>query len=192
MQGKLIVFEGLDNSGKTSQIEILDEIFTIEEIPHCIIKFPYKNALWDVIDSFNSEIIDLNPEAAHLLYCANIWQEQKRIKQLLNAGHHVIIDRYLFSGIAYSVGYNKINLNWACQTFNGIIMPDLIFYMESNEQERVKRKYNKTRFETIEIQRQVEKIYKQINKEWITVENNGSIMETSLVIQSHIKNLLAL
>lgn len=193
MKGKLVVFEGLDKVGKTTQIQILSEIFAIEEIKHKVIKFPAKNTpTWDILDSYDSEIIDLDPHSAHLIYCANFWQLQTTIKNLLDDSFIVLVDRYLFSGIAYSVGYHKLDLDWCINSMTGLIMPDIVFYFYVSEQEQCKRKLGQGRFESIETQRNVGKVYNLIDNGWVRIDANGSKSEISLDIQSHIKNLLEL
>lgn len=194
MKGKLVCFEGLDKVGKSTQISILSEILAIEEIKHKVIKFPYNDGtIYSIIENYNTELVDLDPHAAHLLYSANRWQMQSTIKEYLDADYIVIVDRYLFSGISYSVGSNNIDLKWAANSECGLILPDIVFYLYVDQDEQIKRlDQNKSRFETIEIQRQVEKVYNILDNGWKKIDANGSKSETSLIIQHYIKELLEL
>lgn len=45
---------------------------------------------------------ELNDETVHLLFSANRWEKLKEIKELLASGKTLVIDRYAFSGVAYS------------------------------------------------------------------------------------------
>ena len=45
----------------------------------------------------------LSDQTAHLLFLANRWELNNEIIELLNDGYFVILDRYIYSGIAYSL-----------------------------------------------------------------------------------------
>lgn len=180
MKGTLVCFEGLDNSGKTTLVNRLSELLKLDEIPVKVYSFPNKQCLtYNLIESYHLEFIDLDPKAAHLLYSANRWEVHDEILNYLEKGYIVLLDRYFYSGIAYSCGYNDIDLAWACQVEAGLVVPDITFYFETSRDVRMAR-YNANpehaRFDTMEIQEKVERIYKQlITKSWIIVDGDKSI-----------------
>lgn len=193
MKGKLIVFEGLDRAGKTTQVELLAQNLLLDEIPHKVFKFPYKHSTtWSVIDLFNSEIVDLHPKAAHLLFSANRWEVHQEIQNYLQAGHVVICDRYLYSGAAYSCGVYNVDFNWCLQSDTGLVMPDLVFYIDTPEKIRCERlDPSKQRFEDVEIQRDVERVYANFEgPHWIKVDGSESTEEMSQRINRYVANLL--
>lgn len=77
MEGKLIVFEGLDKSGKTTHTEMLYKWFLEKKIKVILIKFPDRETeIGKVINLYLTKQIKLCPEAAYLLFCANRWKKQ--------------------------------------------------------------------------------------------------------------------
>lgn len=193
MKGKLIVFEGLDRAGKTTQVELLTQNLLLDEVPHKVFKFPYKNtATWSVIDLYNSEIIDLHPKAAHLLYSANRWEAHQEIQNYLKAGHVVICDRYLYSGTAYTCGAHNVDFTWCLQSDAGLILPDLTFYIDTPESIRCMRLDPKNeRYEDVEIQRNVERIFSHFEgSNWIKIDGSESKDEMSQRINRYVGNLL--
>lgn len=45
---------------------------------------------------------ELSDEAIHLLFSANRWERANNIMKLLEAGTTLIVDRYCYSGVAFS------------------------------------------------------------------------------------------
>lgn len=100
MQGKFIVFEGLDRCGKSTMVRLLHES---SPETTAVYSFPNRSTpIGKMIDSFLSSKAEFNAEAIHLLYSANRWECVNEIKTLLSEGKTVICDRYWFSGVAYS------------------------------------------------------------------------------------------
>ncbi len=181
MKGTLVCFEGLDNSGKTSTIKRLFDILQFDGIPSVVISFPNKKSItWNSIDSYQHEILDMNPKAAHLLYCANRWELQESIIKYLDDGFVVLLDRYFYSGIAYSCGYNNIDFSWACNVEQGLILPDIIFYIDTPRAVRESRLISNDiqRYDTMEIQDKVESIYIKLKTtEWTVVDGSKSLAD---------------
>jgi len=183
MKGTLVCFEGLDCSGKTTIVQKLLEILNFEEVK-CV-SFSFPNTLgpaWNVIQSYQREFIDMEPHAAHLLYSANRWGMQEAIIKYLDSGYVVLLDRYFYSGIAYSCGYAGLDLTWACNVESGLLCPDIVFYMNTNKeirQSRLNILNSADRFDTMKIQDKVEAVYKKlITDTWIIV--NGDVKEDEI------------
>lgn len=51
---------------------------------------------------------DLSDEAIHLLFSANRWERANHIIKTLEAGTTLVIDRYCYSGVAYSAAKGKL------------------------------------------------------------------------------------
>lgn len=68
MRGKLIVFEGIDRSGKSTQSQIL-----LEALNNCVkISFPNRETvIATVINSYLTSNLLLNDQSIHLLFSAN-------------------------------------------------------------------------------------------------------------------------
>lgn len=98
VRGALIVIEGLDRAGKSTQVNrISQQIFAKT------IKFPERSTpIGKMIDSYLGKLSEMDDRSIHLLFSANRWEKVEDILTSLNNGQHVICDRYAFSGIAYS------------------------------------------------------------------------------------------
>ena len=83
------------------------------------------------IDNFlkTAKTVSQSKEVIHLLFSANRWACMDRIRSQLDAGTHVIMDRYSFSGIAYSVA-KGLNKPWACNPEVGLVKPDVVLFFD--------------------------------------------------------------
>ena len=120
MKGQLIVIEGTDCSGKETQTNLLMEKLTEAGIP--IVKFSFPN-----YDSPTGKIIggpylgkehimetwflegatNVHPKVASLYYAADRYYNIKIIKEMLDEGKHVILDRYTYSNMGHQAGKLK-------------------------------------------------------------------------------------
>ncbi|EPB77057.1 hypothetical protein ANCCEY_03891 [Ancylostoma ceylanicum] len=107
-RGALIVFEGLDRSGKSTQAKRLMDKINASGGRAVILPFPdRKEPFGQVIDRYLRKEIDLCERALHLAFSANRWEKVSMpaalIEEKIAAGVDVICDRYCFSGVAYSI-----------------------------------------------------------------------------------------
>lgn len=120
MKGQLIVIEGTDCSGKETQTNLLMEKLIEAGIP--IVKFSFPN-----YDSPTGKIIggpylgkehimetwflegatNVHPKVASLYYAADRYYNIKIIKEMLDEGKHVILDRYTYSNMGHQAGKLK-------------------------------------------------------------------------------------
>lgn len=141
MQGKLIVIEGTNSSGKQTQADLLVSHLNKDGIRSERRSFPdYDSPTGKIIGecilgknnkSFFSEGIEnIPPKVAALYYAADRAYNIDKIKDLLNNGVNVILDRYVESNMAYQAAKfkstsDKINtLLWMEQLeFNLLDLP---------------------------------------------------------------------
>jgi dTMP kinase len=95
-RGFFIVFEGVDGSGKSTQIDLLSEKLRQVGVDHIIEREPSSGAIGKLIRDY-AEAGDryLNPETEALLFSADRVEHVKRIEGYLNEGVTVICDRFL-------------------------------------------------------------------------------------------------
>lgn len=104
---KLIVIEGLDGAGKSTQIGMLKEWFTERKINHRYLHFPRMDAPWfgELIARFLrgefGEINQVDPYLVAMLYAGDRRDAAPMIKEWLREKNYVILDRYAYSNIAY-------------------------------------------------------------------------------------------
>lgn len=60
-----------------------------------------------LINSFLTKQQDFDHETIHLLFTMNRWECKKTMEKLLNEGTTIVVDRYCYSGVAYSAAKGK-------------------------------------------------------------------------------------
>ena len=101
-RGAFIVLEGLDRSGKSTQVGRLAEYLEGEGIKAAKIGFPDRStAVGSLIEKYLQEEEELDDAAVHVLFSANRWEAVAGLKKRLAAGETVVCDRYAFSGVAF-------------------------------------------------------------------------------------------
>ncbi|KAL7067007.1 thymidylate kinase family protein [Cryptosporidium serpentis] len=165
-RGALIVFEGTDRSGKTLQSNKLVEKFKNEDINCILIGFPDRNTnIGHLLDLYLRNCENMRPEVSHLLFSANRWEYFEKIKTYLENGITVICDRYAFSGVAYSVGALKKDIEWCMIPEKGLVSPDIVLFLDANVQMQVDRNgFGDERYDTESTQNSVSAIYSQFKK----------------------------
>ena len=102
MQGLLIAFEGLDQSGKQTQAERLKNELERRGRKAVLLDFPsYETHIGREIDEGLHGGRDYGPDVMQLLYVANRYEKKPLIEKLLGEGTVIVCDRYLASSIAY-------------------------------------------------------------------------------------------
>jgi len=147
-RGILIVFEGSDRTGKSTQSIIIKN--TLKELGYNVLhlNFPDRSTMTgNIIDKYLKNDIDLNSKACHLLFSANRWEKYDLIKNSLLNGYIVILDRYIYSGLAYSIAKGE-DLNWCKNSDIGLVEPDLIIYLDPNLKEDL---FNSSRLECFDL-----------------------------------------
>lgn len=103
----LIVLEGLDGAGKSTQVKRLKEYLTSKGVTLRYLHFPrYDSPLYGELigkylrGDFGS-IEQVHPQIVALLFALDRMDAAATIKEWLAAGDCVLLDRYVYSNIAY-------------------------------------------------------------------------------------------
>ena len=191
-RGLLIVLEGIDQCGKTTISKLLKNKLEELNLKTIIQTFPDKSTLiGNVINSYLQGNTKLSPQESHLLYSLNRHEKKSFMEEKLYNGYNIICDRYIFSGIAYSLA-NGLDYNFCLNTEQYLIKPDLIFYFDISISETNKRRKSlKTDiYETSNFQTKVKEAYSKIkNKDWIIINAEQTPEEITNIILKHILNI---
>jgi dTMP kinase len=163
-RGAFIVLEGLDRSGKTTQvarlIARLNEDADIDE-DAVGMRFPDRTSPTGVvIDKYlrkqHDDAITTDDHAMHLLFSANRWEQAHRIRNtLIIRGATIVCDRYAASGVAYSSA-KGLPLAWCMASDTGLPAPDLTIYLDIDpEQAATRAGFGQERHEQLLFQLQV-------------------------------------
>lgn len=104
---KLIVIEGLDGAGKSTQISMLTKWFEANDLQCRYLHFPRTDAPFfgELVARFLrgefGEIDQVDPYLVAMLYAGDRNDAARMISDWLNKGFYVILDRYTYSNIAY-------------------------------------------------------------------------------------------
>lgn len=109
-KGKLIVIDGTDGSGKSTQVNLLFKRLEKEGYHVKMVDFPeyYKNFFGKFIGHCLSEqyykFINVHPKIASVLYAADRFESSSEIKELLKKGYIVLANRYASSNQIHQGG----------------------------------------------------------------------------------------
>jgi dTMP kinase len=112
MMPLLIAIEGIDQSGKKTQTELLVEKLKENGINATKMSFPdYKTPVGQLIKKILSNEIQVPIEVKHMLLSANRWELKPKIKELIEQKYTIVFDRYYQSNWAYGLA-NNLPIDW--------------------------------------------------------------------------------
>ncbi|KAJ4329582.1 Thymidylate kinase, partial [Ascochyta clinopodiicola] len=141
-RGKLIVFEGLDRAGKTTQCRMLAEALRKDGQKVEFMRFPDRTTpIGQMINSYLAGETAQEDHVIHLLFSANRWEAVPKILSLINAGTTIILDRYYYSGAVYSAAKQNpsMPLSWCRAPDIGLPRPDLCVFLDISAEAAAKR-----------------------------------------------------
>ena len=102
MPGHLIAFEGLDQSGKQTQAELLRDFLKEQGRKSRLVSFPdYGTSIGEEIARALSNERDYGPDVMQLLYVANRYEKKPDLDRWIEGGLVLVSDRYTASSVAY-------------------------------------------------------------------------------------------
>lgn len=142
LPGKLIVIEGPDCSGRSTQIALLKK--WLETKGHAVLDTGLKRStlVADVIEEAKKGNI-LGKTTLSLLYSTDFADQlENKIIPALSAGFMVLADRYIFTLMARDIvrGASK---EWLIKLFGFALIPDLTFYINLDPETLLHRAFSK-------------------------------------------------
>jgi dTMP kinase len=177
-KGKIIVFEGIDKAGKTTQAKLLEKKLGSK----CVrIDFPdYSTPIGKEIKQFLDGKRDYADEVKMMLLSANRWEKKGEIEKIVSEGTIVIMNRYCQSNLVYGIS-KGLKLDWLLSLDKGLPKADLVIVIDIRPKTLVSRSKNvvDTFEKDLELIRRVKKNYRILaNKfNWRTVEGEKSVDE---------------
>jgi dTMP kinase len=130
MRGLLIVFEGLDQSGKQTQTERLQDRLVEAGRQVRLLSFPaYDTPIGMEIRRALDGARDWGADVMQLLYIANRYEAKPLIERELAHGTIVVCDRYVASSIAYGESQG-LDASWLHDVQRKLPQPDLTFLLD--------------------------------------------------------------
>ncbi|MEP6731708.1 MAG: dTMP kinase [bacterium] len=127
--GRLIVFEGGEGSGKTTQLRRLSAALERNSVSHVTLREPGGTPLGtEVRRLLLDRASDIDPRAEALLFMASRAQlVQREIRPALERGDVVLLDRFFLSTYAYQIaghGLSEQDVRSANRFATGGLVPD--------------------------------------------------------------------
>ena len=129
MPGRLIVIEGTDGVGRSTQIALLKEWLETEGYAVLDTGFRRSELTGDGIDrAMRGNTLD--HMTLSLFYATDFWDRlEKSIIPALRAGKVALVDRYIYSIIARA-RVRGVPARWLDDVLEFALVPDQVFYME--------------------------------------------------------------
>lgn len=165
-RGHLIVFEGLDRSGKSTQCTRLVEHLRSQGKNVFHQRFPDRTTvIGQMINNYLSGSSQQEDHAIHLLFSANRWEAAESIKKHIEAGTTVVVDRYYYSGCVYSAAKQNptMDLAWCRYPEIGLPRPDLCLFLDISPEDASNRGgFGTERYEKQEMQDRVRELFQEM------------------------------
>jgi len=141
----LIVIEGLDGAGKSTQINRLNEYLVAQGYRCRQLHFPRTDSLvyGELISRFLrgelGDIHQVNPYLVALIYAGDRFDFKPTLESWLNEGDMVLLDRYVYSNVAYQCAKlsnkdeNKALREWILHLefdYHRLPRPDLNIFLD--------------------------------------------------------------
>ena len=195
-RGYLIVFEGIDGTGKSTQCSLLSKFLREKKIPNIVLAEPTKGIWGMKIRRLLSEGREGISPKEELSWFVNDRKEDisKNIMPALLDNKVVIMDRYYFSTAAYqgALGLNPEDIRTENENFAPIPDRVLIFLTSPDVcLERIESSRDqKSAFEKIEYLQNVETIFKSFVGPNISFINSiGSVSEVHKKVLTEVKDI---
>lgn len=195
-RGALIVLEGVDRSGKTTQCKKLLQALESDGRPAEIMRFPERSTtIGQLISAYLQKKSDLEDHTIHLLFSANRWELVPLMKKKLEQGTTLIVDRYAFSGAAFTSAKPGFSLDWCKMSDVGLPKPDLVMFLQLSPSDAALRgQFGEERYENSVFQRAVQKSYEELMKDpsvnWQVIDASRSVEDVHKDITTHSLNAI--
>ena len=142
--GKIIVLEGLDKSGKTTQSKLLvDYISSATSLKAVQMNFPNYSTFSGIeIHRHLKGQTLYNPHALHVLFTLNRYEEKPVIERLIGEGSIVVMNRYYQSNIIYGLADGITRHEWLESLDREMPQANLIIILDISVEESMSRNPN--------------------------------------------------
>ena len=193
-KGKLIVFYGTNNLGKSTQAKILIDKLKEQNIVTEYLKYP----IYDLAPSGptlndylrNGNPYNLSAREAQIIYCLNRTQYQKVLEEKLSEGINIIAEDYTETGIAWGVGAG-VEQNFLEEINSHLLKEDIALLFDGERFKETVEKNHKHE-QNDEFSKKVRQIHLDLGKKygWEMIDANLSIEEISnIIFEKIIKSL---
>uniref|UniRef100_F1MJB1 dTMP kinase n=5 Tax=Bovinae TaxID=27592 RepID=F1MJB1_BOVIN len=163
-RGALIVLEGVDRAGKSTQSRKLVDALCAEGHRAELLRFPERSTeIGKLLSSYLEKKSEVEDHSVHLLFSANRWEHVPLMKEKLSQGVTLVVDRYAFSGVAFTSAKENFSLDWCKQPDVGLPKPDLVVFLQLQLAEAAARgEFGRERYESGPFQQRALQRFQQL------------------------------
>ena len=174
MAGLLIAFEGLDQSGKQTQAELLRDRLREDGHKSRLVSFPdYATSIGEEIARALAGEREYGADVMQLLYVANRYERKGDLQRWLDGGLILVSDRYTASSIAYGEAFG-LDASWLIDMQKFLPPASLTIFLDINPETAVERKAaGRDRYERdLAMQKRVRESYKLLaaTNNWVVLD----------------------
>jgi dTMP kinase len=142
---KFIALEGLDGSGKSAQFQLLTDYFEKKNIKYKAVHFPrvhdspYGSLVGRFLQGEFGSVKEVDPYLVSLLFALDRREASTNIIQWLYQGYLVLVDRFVYSNVAFQCGKisdplkKELLRNWILDlefTYNRLPRPIVSLFLD--------------------------------------------------------------
>jgi dTMP kinase len=196
MAGHLIAFEGLDQSGKQTQAELLRD--RLKEAGHKarLVSFPdYGTSIGEELARALQGEREYGPDVMQLLYIANRYERKPDLLRWLDGGLILVCDRYTASSIAYGESQG-LDGAWLTEIQRFLPPPSMTIVLDIAPETAVARKaVDRDRYERdLSLQTRVRQSYltQAAANGWVVLNGERARDDVAVDVLSAVASRLAL
>ena len=192
-RGKIIVIEGIDKAGKTTQANLL--LKKLKGKKYVKFDFPdYSTPVGIEIKQFLDGKRDYSDEVKMMLLSANRWEKKSEIESIIGKGTTIIMNRYYQSNLVYGIS-KGLKLKWLLALDEGLPKADLVVVIDIKTNTLVKRSRNDTTdtFEQdLDLIRKVRRNYKMLaNKfNWYIIDGEDTVNIVNVQVVELVRKIM--
>jgi dTMP kinase len=176
--GHLIAFEGLDQSGKQTQAELLRDRLKQDGRKARLVSFPdYGTSIGEEIARALQGEREYGPDVMQLLYIANRYERTPDLQRWLDGGLILVCDRYTASSVAYGEAQG-LDPAWLVETQRFLPAASLTIMLDIAPETAVQRKaVDRDRYERdLAMQGRVRESYRRqaAANRWVVIDGERS------------------
>jgi len=172
--GYLIVLEGLDQSGKQTQAELLRDRLKDDGRKARLVSFPdYGTTIGEEIARALQGEREYGADVMQLLYIANRYERKPDLQRWLDGGLVLVCDRYVASSVAYGEAQG-LDALWLMEVQKFLPAPSLTIMLDIAPETAVQRKaVDRDRYERdLAMQARVRDSYRRqaAEQQWVRLD----------------------
>jgi dTMP kinase len=138
LKGKIIVIEGTDGVGRSTQIALLRDWLEVQGFATIETGWTRSELIGETITEAK-EGHSLNRWTFNLMYATDFADRlENQVVPALRAGYIVLADRYIYTAFARA-HVRGVNPQWVRDLFGFALVPDIVFYMKIDVRNLIQR-----------------------------------------------------